>query len=674
MTQTSVAHHCVCSQQSSNKLYKLFSNFQIRMTAYFPGSVRLQKRFIICFILLLHSTLTLQKRNRAYDPCYDSDGNPQQCIPEFENIAIRKKVVVSETCGVPKNERYCRPVVNDGHIRRECDVCERTGDRSHPASYLTDINDNGNVTYWQSRIFHSQQNGAKKRNVTLTISFGKQYELSYVYLEFFSPRPKSMIIYKSMDKGHTWVPYQYYARDCRETFSLASKNSTNRTNEVICWEGSSIPRPLNGGKVVFNPTGGRPSEGNIESSFILQDWITASDIKIVLTDLYDIRSEFGAAQRRGTRNDRSVIAGTATSNRRRVPKQISRSGGMHGSTSRVPRRRGRRPKSSISRSLTSLPNSFYAINDISIGGRCKCNGHASRCHLKNGKMQCDCKHNTDGVNCESCKAFHYDRPWKRATSENANACVACDCNLHAKKCRFNPDLFMKSGGKSGGVCQKCRHHTTGRSCNYCKPGYYRNPKVKSVAHRKMCKPCRCHLVGSAGKICHRRTGQCPCKENVTGKKCNRCVKGFVQTQSRVVPCISYPPSRPTPTQACKVCRPQSANLSLSKLCKVDYVVEMKVISHTLIGKWVRVTIEIVRTFKRGDVRLHGPIDIRMRQRHFSCTCPRLRKNRKYLLLGKYDRSTRTPSLTIDKNSVLLRWKRKYRSQITKLLRRSRAHC
>ena len=65
--------------------------------------------------------------------------------------------------------------------------------------------------------------------------------------------------------------------------------------------------------------------------------------------------------------------------------------------------------------------------------------------------------------------------------------AACKCNLHAKKCRFNEDLFAKSGGVSGGVCQKCRHHTTGRFCNHCKPGYYKNNKTKSIAHRKICK-------------------------------------------------------------------------------------------------------------------------------------------------------------------------------------------
>lgn len=64
--------------------------------------------------------------------------------------------------------------------------------------------------------------------------------------------------------------------------------------------------------------------------------------------------------------------------------------------------------------------------------------------------------------------------------------TACECNQHARKCRFNMELYKLSGRVSGGVCLKCRHNTAGRHCHYCKEGYYRDP-TKQITHRRACK-------------------------------------------------------------------------------------------------------------------------------------------------------------------------------------------
>jgi hypothetical protein len=67
---------------------------------------------------------------------------------------------------------------------------------------------------------------------------------------------------------------------------------------------------------------------------------------------------------------------------------------------------------------------YYSLAELAVGGRCKCNGHAARCIFdKLGRYTCDCKHNTAGTDCEKCKPFHYDRPWARATGDDAHACV-----------------------------------------------------------------------------------------------------------------------------------------------------------------------------------------------------------------------------------------------------------
>lgn len=71
--------------------------------------------------------------------------------------------------------------------------------------------------------------------------------------------------------------------------------------------------------------------------------------------------------------------------------------------------------------------------------------------------------------------------------------AACNCNLHARRCRFNMELYKLSGRKSGGVCLNCRHNTAGRHCHYCKEGFYRDLS-KSITDRKACK-------GEPGAIC-----------------------------------------------------------------------------------------------------------------------------------------------------------------------------
>lgn len=74
-----------------------------------------------------------------------------------------------------------------------------------------------------------------------------------------------------------------------------------------------------------------------------------------------------------------------------------------------------------------LKSYFYAISDIAVGARCKCNGHASKCVASTGmngelKLVCECRHNTDGPDCEKCLPLYNDVKWKRATSTEVNEC------------------------------------------------------------------------------------------------------------------------------------------------------------------------------------------------------------------------------------------------------------
>jgi len=64
--------------------------------------------------------------------------------------------------------------------------------------------------------------------------------------------------------------------------------------------------------------------------------------------------------------------------------------------------------------------------------------------------------------------------------------TACNCNNHSRQCRFNKELYLLSGRKSGGICNQCKHNTVGRHCNYCKETFYRDPSLP-ITHPEICK-------------------------------------------------------------------------------------------------------------------------------------------------------------------------------------------
>ncbi|XP_067101470.1 netrin-3-like [Osmerus mordax] len=318
------------------------------------------------------------------DPCYDDTGTARRCIPEFINAAFAKEVGVSSVCGRPPS-RSCSVVERSDERPsvRTCHVCDAADPRRHhPPSYLTDLNSAHNLTCWQSENLH-----ASPHNVTLTLSLGKKFEITYVSLQFCSPRPESLAIYKSMDYGKSWTPYQFYSSQCRRMYSRPNKAAITKQNEqeALCTDGHTDLYPLSGGLIAFSTLDGRPSGKDFDNSPVLQDWVTVTDIRVVFS-------------------------------RPQLPRELGLGAGGGGAGAG-------RDEDPLSVSA-ALPAYFYAVGDFQVGGRCKCNGHASRCLKdKEGKLVCDCKHNTEGPECDRCKPFHYDRPWQRASAREANECL-----------------------------------------------------------------------------------------------------------------------------------------------------------------------------------------------------------------------------------------------------------
>uniref|UniRef100_A0A3B4FFN5 Netrin-1-like n=1 Tax=Pundamilia nyererei TaxID=303518 RepID=A0A3B4FFN5_9CICH len=277
----------------------------------------------------------------------------------------------------------------------------------------------------------------------------------------------------------------------------------------------------------------------------------------------------------------------------------------------------------------------FALSDLQVGGRCKCNGHASRCRRDDtGRAVCVCKHHTAGPDCDVCEDFYFDRPWHRATPTNPNPCVACECNGHSNKCRFSMEVFQQSGRRSGGVCQKCRHHTAGRHCQYCQNGYTRNHK-KPLSHRKACQPCQCHPVGAVGGWCNQTSGQCLCRRGVTGLRCNRCAPGYEQGKSPLQPCIRKFTGHAD--ECVSYCQPSQVKvkMNLETYCRKNYVLKVQVKGMERSGPWWQFSILVQVVFRTGShARIRrGSQSLWVPDRDLGCGCPALQVGRTVLLIG-----------------------------------------
>ena len=203
--------------------------------------------------------------------CYEGDGRPSRCMPEFANAAYLKDISANNTCGMDKPRLYCVQSERSG-LQKICEICDaRFTKLAHPASYMNDlVNDNQKgVTWWQSDTLY-----VNKYPVRIILDLGKTFDITYARITFHSPRPQSFAIYKksSTDKDAKWTPFQYYSRECRKSYGVQPNQVVSRANQkvALCSERFSEITPLSNGNVAFSTLEGRPDRYGFDSSPVLQ--------------------------------------------------------------------------------------------------------------------------------------------------------------------------------------------------------------------------------------------------------------------------------------------------------------------------------------------------------------------------------------------------------------------
>ncbi|XP_043920288.1 laminin subunit alpha-2 isoform X4 [Protopterus annectens] len=221
----------------------------------------------------------------------------------------------------------------------------------------------------------------------------------------------------------------------------------------------------------------------------------------------------------------------------------------------------------VSKQEVCLPG-YRKVNSTLPSGRCErcqCFGHADSCTDFTGWCQ-NCQHNTTGPFCNECLPGYYGDP----TQQTPHDCQQCACPFTSPSNNFSPTCHLDHSGEL--ICDQCLPGYAGPRCDRCAEGYYGNPMTEggscqpcqcnnnldlsvpgscdpktgaclicragtagdfceqcangyfgNAVVERNCKPCHCHVNGSLSHICNQQTGQCECRSNVTGRRCDECL-------------------------------------------------------------------------------------------------------------------------------------------------------
>uniref|UniRef100_A0A915EV46 Uncharacterized protein n=1 Tax=Ditylenchus dipsaci TaxID=166011 RepID=A0A915EV46_9BILA len=515
--------------------------------------------------------------------------------PPNRNLAHGRKIEATFTCGEvngqPISEMYCTiagasPYTpHNQYSYRMMDGEGKYKEMMQKESFLRGASNmvDGSPAWYQSPPL---SRGMQYREINITIDLEQEFHVAYVWIQMAnSPRPGTWILEHSVDYGKTYQPWQYFASspaECSRLFGIASLSPITEDDSVICTSEFSSIQPMDNGEIMLNLLENRPGKNNFGASKKLQTFAKATNVRIVLLKPKTLQGHLMDLHGDDTHHPHA----DATVTRRYFYgiKEVLMGGRCvcNGHADSCDVLDVSRPRTwlcrcehntcgdSCERCCSGFEQKKWMSNhefEEFTCEPCNCHGHSQECvyeekldenhqsldihgNYSGGGRCLNCRDNTEGINCNQCKAGYYRPENKEWTDPDVCQACVCDptkhtgnCAEETGKCECLPNsqdlsatnvlkatttlqnadsasaMLMEPLGRVfvDGKCP-CKEGYSGTYCESCSPGY-----TNLTAG---CPACKCDDTGSVNAECDVSTGQCACKSNFGGLQCNKCANGY----------------------------------------------------------------------------------------------------------------------------------------------------